>query len=394
MVWNSLAFKLTVASVAIALVAVGTAAILINRATTRDFDRYLTHDQTMERMMSGGMMGGPTAQVRGVAEEQFLQRNRRALWTGGLVGSGVAILLGLALAGQIRGPLAKFSKASRQVAKGDFSQRVEGVSGGELGELATAFNLMTENLQQDEQRRQRLLADIAHELRTPLSVIQGNLEAMLDGVLEPDAAHLEALHRESGLLARIVRDLRDLTLAEAGQLRLERVPTDVEPLVAQEVARVEAEARDRGIALRSDLPVELPALDVDPDRARQVLGNLLSNALRYTPSGGSITIGARDDISDGLLTLYVADTGSGIAPGDLPHIFDHFYRADPSRQRASGGSGIGLAIVKQLVEAHGGRVWVESQLGKGSTFFISLPPVAGAEAESEDARRRLHSRAS
>ena len=223
------------------------------------------------------------------------------------------------------------------------------------------------------------MADVAHELRTPLSIIQGNLEAMLDGVLPTSPEEIASLRDETALLARLVSDLRLLSLAEAGQLKLERVPTDLPALIRNVLATLRPQAEAENILLADDLPAAMPSFNLDPDRISQALHNLLANALRYTPAGGNVTVGVR--LEGNLARVDISDTGSGIAPDDLSHLFDRFYRADKSRSRASGGSGIGLTIVRQLVRAHGGDISVESPIlkrpdgsGYGSRFTFTLPP--------------------
>jgi two-component system sensor histidine kinase BaeS len=216
-----------------------------------------------------------------------------------------------------------------------------------------------------------MVSDVAHELRTPLSNIRGYLEAVQDGMIEPKPEVIGSLHEEAMLLNRLVDDLQELSLAEAGQLRLERrqvAPSDVVNKAA-EAAR--AQATSKGIALQVDLPADLPLVDVDHQRIGQVLGNLLSNALTHTPSGGKVVIAARARQSEAEFS--VSDTGEGIPPEHLPYVFERFYRADKSRSRATGGTGLGLSIAKQLVEAHGGQITVESQVGQGTTFTFTLP---------------------
>jgi signal transduction histidine kinase len=251
-------------------------------------------------------------------------------------------------------------------------------------------------------QRRQLVADIAHELRTPLSVIQANLEAMQDGVLPVDAEQIASLREETLLLSRLVADLRLLSLAEAGQLKLDLAAADLGDLVQRAVDRLRPEAEARGIALVAEVAAGLSPVPVDASRFNQIVGNLVDNALRYTPRGGRIVVatGLVNPSTGGLRlqgafgpaapegsqapaptpAVTVTDTGSGIAPEDLPHVFDRFYRADKSRSRAGGGSGLGLAIVKQLVEAHGGRVWAESPVhlaagdkGCGTRISFTLP---------------------
>jgi signal transduction histidine kinase len=312
------------------------------------------------------------------SEHDFLGSVRRSLLWAALGAGGIAVVLSLVLSRQLTAPLRSLRNAAHRIADGDLSQRV-GVKGDDdVAELSASFNLMAASLDRNERLRRELTADIAHELRTPLSVIQGTLEAILDGVAQPDAQTIASIHQETLLLNRLVTDLRDLSLAEAGQLKLQHEPTDLAELLRQTAARWYAEAEEKGVALEVQA-AEMPPASVDADRVAQVVANLLSNALRHTPSGGTIvlslapsTIEAQGKAAPAAL-LSVSDTGCGINAEDLPRVFDRFYRVDRSRSRTSGGSGIGLAIVKYLVEAHGGRAWAQSELNNGSTFLCLLP---------------------
>lgn len=305
----------------------------------------------------------------------FLQALNRSTWLSSLAAGGLALVLGLFLFRQIVAPVRAVTTAAQRVAAGEYNQRVPITSRDEIGQLAASFNRMAEALVRDQQLRRNMIADIAHELRTPLSVIHANLEAMQDGVLLPDAQEIAILQEKTLLLSRLVADLRLLSLAEAGQLKLERGPVDLNALLSREVDHMRMQADGREVNLDLQIVESLPTVDVDADRIKQVIGNLVSNALRYTAAGGKIVVRAFEGVQSGApeVIVEVNDSGQGIAPEDIPYVFDHFYRADKSRSRASGGSGIGLAIVKQLVEAHGGRVWVKSQLGEGSTFTFAIP---------------------
>jgi signal transduction histidine kinase len=266
----------------------------------------------------------------------------------------IALILGALLFFQIMSPLRRLNHAVSAIEQGDLSQRVEVKSQDELGRLSQSFNRMADSLERSETQRQRLLADISHELRTPIAVIQANLEALLDGVLPLDGEQVAAIYDETLLLNRLVDDLRLLSQAEAGQLKLNLQETDLAALIWKLAERFKVQAQEKGVRLEIDLPPQLPRMWMDGDRITQVLNNLVGNALRYTPPEGFIQIKA--EILEGVVRISVTDNGSGIPAADLPHVFDRFYRADPSRTRFSGGSGLGLAIVKQLVEAHGGRV--------------------------------------
>lgn len=311
-----------------------------------------------------------------LAEQYLGQVNQALVWTS-LVTLLVTVALGVLLSRQISAPLRRLSQAARGIAAGDLSHRAGVRGGGEVGELGRAFDGMAGALARQEELRQHLVADIAHELRTPLTVLRGNVEALLDGVREPTPANLVAIHEETLLLARLVNDLRDLALVEAGQLTLERVSLDLGELTRRVVARLEPRSIEAGLTLRLEAPPGEFPVQGDPDRLAQVLHNLLANALQYTPAGGAVTVTlARPDAHH--LAVQVTDTGIGIPPADLPYVFERFYRADPSRARTrwAGGAGIGLTVVKSLVEAHGGRVELASPppgQGRGTQFTITLP---------------------
>jgi two-component system sensor histidine kinase BaeS len=226
---------------------------------------------------------------------------------------------------------------------------------------------MAERLEADEKQRRSLLADVSHELRTPLSIVQGNLEALLDGVHPADEAHLASILEETRVLSRLVDDLRTLALSETGSLPLHREPTDVAVLASEVAASFRPAAEAAGVAVEAALDDDLPLLDVDPVRTREVLSNLVANALRYTPSGGRVALSGAV-AAPGRVRLSVTDTGTGIAPDVLPHVFDRFWKSPDSR-----GSGLGLPIAKNLVEAHGGEIGAESPPGGGTTIWLTLP---------------------
>ncbi|MDW8069730.1 MAG: ATP-binding protein [Anaerolineae bacterium] len=302
---------------------------------------------------------------------QFLGQVGRAIGWSTFVGIALALGAGTLVFSRLVRPLQALRQASRRIAAGDFHARIPSRETGELGEVAQAFNRMAEALAQAEQQRRQMLADIAHELRTPLGIMQGHLEALMDGVLPLELEQIAQIHDEVRHLARLVEDLRLLTLAEAKQLRLDRELVDLKRLIEESVDGIALQAAEKGIHLEVQLPGELPLVLADPIRLRQVLMNLLTNAVRYTPPGGQVTVKAQ--VHGDVVRISVRDTGVGIAPEDLPHVFDRFYRVEKSRARSDGGSGLGLAIVKHLVEAHGGRVGVESAPGEGAHFFFTLP---------------------
>jgi len=324
--------------------------------------------------------GQNLARLTQIAEQEFLRRFNRSLLLGSMLAIAVAILIGILLTRHITQPLRLLTQGVGRIARGDFKHRVDVTTDDELGKLATSFNTMAANLDTNEQNRRRLMADIAHELRTPLSVIEGMVDGMLDGVFEPNRDNLISIKAETALLTRLVADLRDISLAESGKLSLEQAPVNLVELVKLKVSQSAISAGDKGVHLQVNTPDEVPSIMADPTRIEQVIANLLSNAIRHTPDGGSVTvkIQSTDDVDcnntkkEGLL-VSVSDTGEGISKDNLPYIFERFYRIDESRSRRMGGVGLGLAIVKYIVEAHGGKVWVESTVGKGSEFYFTLP---------------------
>ena len=304
----------------------------------------------------------------------FLASVNRALLLIAVVAGLGAVLLILGLSHRILAPVEALTAAVRRMEEGDLSQRVEITSRDEIGDLARAFNAMAAGLARLEELRRNMVTDVAHELRTPLSNIRGYLEALKDGMVEPESRIIDSIYEEAMLLNHLVDDLQELALAEAGQLRLERRPMALADVVNRAVEAFRPRSEAKGIVLQVDLPEGLPLVDVDPQRVGQVLRNLLDNALTHTPPGGEIAVAAH--AGGQWVEVSVRDTGSGIAAEDLPYVFERFYRADKSRSRATGGAGLGLAIARSLVEAHGGRIWVESTEGEGCTFTLALPLTA------------------
>jgi len=285
----------------------------------------------------------------------------------------LALVLGLRAFRSLATPLANIMEAADAVADGKLNVRVQERGSREFRQLARSFNRMTGELARTDEQRRNLTADVAHELRTPLHIIQGNLEGILDGVYQPTPEHIEATLEETRQLARLVDDLRTLSLAESGQLPLRREPVDVGDLLADVATSFsgQAEAADLRLCVEHSAA---PSLIVAGDAGRldQVLSNLVNNAIRYTPSQGTITLAAA--AVEHHMRITVADTGEGIAPEDLPFIFDRFWRGDRARTHsADASSGLGLAIASQLIKAHGGEINVVSELGKGTTFTIELP---------------------
>ena len=306
----------------------------------------------------------------GSPEAEFLRRASRSLLIGIAVATSMALVLGLLLARMLTQPIRELTAATRAMTQGQLGTQVDIRTQDELGELGRAFNQMSTDLARSAHLRRQMTADIAHDLRTPLSVILGYTEALHDGKFEGDAAIYAILHDEALHLSRLIDDLRMLSLAEAGELQLQRSVVPPRELLERTAAAHRVQAEQQGIQLTVSSPADLPQVDVDPERMQQVLGNLVNNALRYTTAGGQIAL--RGDMADGEVMLHVQDSGSGIAPDDLPYIFERFYRGDRARSQKA-ESGLGLPIAKSLVEMHQGTITVASTLGQGTTFTIHLP---------------------
>lgn len=324
--------------------------------------------------------GAASQQSSGSNEQDFLDRVNMWLAIVAIIAALVALALGGVLMWQITRPVKSLVVGAREVAHGNLAYRVDIKSKDELGELGQSFNTMAANLEEAEIERRRMIADITHELRTPVTIIDGTVDGIQDGVFRADREHLDAIKEQTAVLTRLTADLRDLSLADSGQLKLQLAATDMTDLIRRTLSTFAVPAQQKGIDLVSELPEEGLWVEVDVVRMEQVLGNLMTNAIRHTAAGGRITVAARvvdRDAAHGIespnVVLSVKDTGEGISREHLPHVFDRFYRVEESRSRGDGGAGLGLAIVKEMSEAHGGKVWAESELGKGSAFNVALP---------------------
>jgi signal transduction histidine kinase len=341
--------------------------------------------------ISPTLTGGPLPEVMlldsSSIQESYFNLVSRSFWLAMVVSVLVAGGLGWFTSRRIMRPVRALTTATQQMGRGNLAVRVAIQGDDELAELGHSFNQMAEDLARQEQLRRNLVTDVAHELLTPLATLRGYVEAMQDGVVTASPEILASLHEEVVLLDHLIADLQDLSLAEAGRLPLHLEDVAPERLLMQAVAAARPPAQAKNITLITQVDPSLPPIQADPYRMGQVLRNLLANAIRHTGEGGAITVAAahRDDH----LLIRVTDTGPGIPVEHLPHLFDRFYRVDSSRARGTGGAGLGLAIVKGLVEMHRGRVWVESQVGVGTTFFILLPVTQVKKPHSGHTARKI-----
>jgi two-component system sensor histidine kinase BaeS len=365
-----LSLKLFLSYLVIIIVGVVVLATAAELAVPNAFDRHMA---AMAEMMGGGMMG-LNADLFG----NFRRAVTEALALAGGAAFVVALVVSIFVSRRVVLPVQEMQAASQRIARGHYDERVgmpahaghENLD--ELGRLALSFNQMASQLEQIETMRRDLIANVAHELRTPLASIQGYMEGLIDGVLPAEAATFQQVYREADRLQRLVHDLQELSRVEAGAFALDRRPTPASRLVDAVVERLGRQFEEKGVALEADVPADLPPVIADEDRIGQVLLNLVGNALQYTPAGGQVCIRARRE--GDTLSIAVEDTGIGISAEHLSHVFERFYRVDKSRSRAGGGSGIGLTIARHLVEAHGGTMQAESAgQGRGSTFSFTLP---------------------
>jgi len=330
-------------------------------------------DSAMGHAMTG--MDGMTDMMSGLVRAAFQEAVQTALVIAIAAAALAALVVSIALSARLSRPIGRLAQASRRIASGRYAERVQLSSDDEIGELAASFNSMADSLEATERRRLQLVGDVAHELRTPLATLDGYLEGLEDGVIKPAEPTWKLLRGETARMSRLVNDLQDLWRAEAKQLVLKIEPVDVPALVSAAIERYTAPAAERGIALRTDAD-PVPPVRADRDRLAQVLDNLMSNAIRYTADGTEVTV--RVLSSADTVTLSVADQGPGLTDEQRERVFERFYRADPSRSRVLGGSGIGLAIARALVELMGGRIWAESEGPRtGATFKVALPHTVG-----------------
>ena len=361
-----LGWKLFFSYLTIIVIGVVTLAIAAEIHIPTALDRHMAGMATMMGDGSGGMMADLTQDFTRAVNEVLLVAATAALFT--------AILISTFVTRRIVRPIQEMKEASRRIANGRYEERVQVMGEDELAELGLSFNQMAHQLAETEARRRRLIGDVAHELRTPLSSMKGVVEGLQDGVLPADPTTFADVQRELGRLQRLVNDLEELSRAEAGQIPLETEPVDPALFIQAAVDRLRLQFEDKDVALDLALESNRPLVQVDTQRMAQVMLNLLGNALQYTPLGGQVTVRTWRDQDH--VIIAVQDTGTGVSAEHLPHLFERFFRVDKSRSRAGGGSGIGLTISKHLVEAHGGRIWAASPgPGLGSTFTFTIPIV-------------------
>jgi len=302
-------------------------------------------------------------------EREFVDRTSRVIAFSGLGAAIIALILGIILSRSISRPIRELTAATQAISQGELGQQVNVRNRDELGQLASAFNQMSTDLEHSIRSRKQMTADIAHELRTPLSVILGHADAVHDGVLPPSRENFEIIREEAGRLEHLIEDLRILSLVDAGELTLNRQPVELGSLLSEIITAFTPRARLKHITLKMDIEPDLHPILLDASRINQIMGNILDNALRYTPENGQITLSARH--TGDQIELALADTGPGVPDEDLPHIFDRLFRSDESRQRDSGGSGLGLSIARSLVQAHGGEIRAVND--QGLRIIIRLP---------------------
>jgi histidine kinase len=372
-----LRWKLFLSYLAVVLVGATVLIAAMEIAVPRAFARHLA---TIEAFTGGVHVMDPDDSAH-LVDDLFVQF-RTAVTEATLIALTAASLIAIAISALISrrviAPVREMMHASRQIAQGDYGRRVATSDNrpltdrDEMGQLAHSFNQMAAQLEESDALRRQLIGDVSHELTTPLTVIKGSMEGLIDGVLPPEPATFQQVYHEAARLQRLVTDLQELSRVEAGAYPLHIQPVDLGALAHKVAGHLRRQFEDKGVQLHVHIPAALLMVEADPDRIAQVLINLIGNALQYTPAGGQVdlTVQRKGDS----VQFTIADTGIGIPAEHLPYLFTRFYRVDKSRARASGGSGIGLTIARHLVEAHHGRIWAESEgLGQGSRFLFWLP---------------------
>ncbi|MBS3736655.1 MAG: HAMP domain-containing sensor histidine kinase [Candidatus Bipolaricaulota bacterium] len=309
-------------------------------------------------------------QQRSPLQKTFINSVNKSVLTGGIIAGIVGIVLALLFSRNILKPIRELTEATKKMQQGELDQRVDTSAGGEIGKLGESFNELARRLKEQKTLREEMVSDVAHELRNPLSNIQGYLEGLREGMIDPTKKVFETLHQQSLVLNRLVNDLRDVNRAKAGKLNLDKKLLVLEDIISREIKALKAKAEENGVEISKNLNGP-NLIEADPERISQVVRNLIDNAITHTPEEGEIKIETRT--SSGEVRTTVTDDGAGIPEKDLPYIFDRFYRVDKSRSRGTGGTGLGLTIAKEIIESHGGKITAKSREGEGSTFEFALP---------------------
>ena len=364
----SLRVKLFLAILGVTLACILFFALLSNYLVHRQFDRAY---EGFVVWVEGSPPPPPPSQGFVEMKEERLNIVNLSYVFTGMLGVLLAFVLSFYLSNRISKPLAELTTAARSITGGAYGKKVMIKGGREVEELGVAFNALSVGLERNETLRKNMIADVSHELRNPLAAQRGYLEALQDGVIDLKPEAIDVLLKNNLLLARMVEDLQQLSLVDAGQIQLDLLQVDMEEVLRAGAGSFEHDLADKGISITMDVAGGLPAVKADPGRVSQVLGNLLANSIQHTPEGGSIVLAAKQG-GEGVI-VSVSDTGPGIEKGELPFIFDRFHRTDRSRNRDTGGTGLGLSIAKGLVESHGGRIWAQSEVGRGTTISFTLP---------------------
>lgn len=375
--YDSIVIRLTGLVFILLLLTISILLILVNNQMDNHFSQYLSNMSHMmgNSQMGMGGMGGMHGTMHGPAESTYISAVHQSLLWVGLGMIGVSVVVSYFVVREIMRPLSTLTGAVQKVRTGSYGQTVSVERHDEVGVLTESFNEMSEELARNDKMRRQLFANIAHELRTPLAILQGNLEGMIDDIIPTDKKILLSMADETMRMGRLIQDLRDLSLAEINELTLHKEPADINVMLERAVSMLQPLCDEKDLTVQLNLSRDLPSLVIDIDRINQVIYNLLNNAIRYSERGCAITVSTLPVRVDGksYAQVQIADTGKGIAPKDLEHIFQYFYRSEQSRNRKSGGSGIGLALAQQFIRSHGGNIWADSTVGKGTTFTFILP---------------------
>ncbi len=375
--YDSIVIRLTGLVFILLLLTISILLILVNNQMDNHFSQYLSNMSHMmgNSQMGMGGMGSMHGTMHGPAESTYISAVHQSLLWVGLGMIGVSVVVSYFVVREIMRPLSTLTGAVQKVRTGSYGQTVSVERHDEVGVLTESFNEMSEELARNDKMRRQLFANIAHELRTPLAILQGNLEGMIDDIIPTDKKILLSMADETVRMGRLIQDLRDLSLAEINELTLHKDSADINTMLERAVSMLQPLCDEKELTVRLNLSRDFPSLFIDVDRINQVIYNLLNNAIRYIERGCAITVSTLAVTVDGksYVQVQIADTGKGIAPKDLEHVFQYFYRSEQSRNRKSGGSGIGLALAQQFIRSHGGNIWADSTVGKGTTFTFILP---------------------